>query len=292
VVRHEIMVTAAHQTFDLALPAEPLGFRFDEGGWLLGTITTDQTPAELALIARHDLDFTARWWALRQLDKSTDPAARDARHLVALNDANPHMRSEALRQLGSDASSESMTIVRSALEDPVGEVRASAIGALAHLDSGAVQATAVALIEHDPSAIVQVSALQVYDPAIATQGTALLVDRLRHGRSLAIRQVAAQRLLTRPDAAGLDAIEAATDPQETRNMRTTALDLLVRWPDKSRAIAVATRSLTDGDPLFAADAARQLGAIGGEAGRASLRSALAAETRVTVRAALTAALAK
>jgi hypothetical protein len=37
-------------------------------------------------------------------------------------------------------------------------------------------------------------------------------------------------------------------------------------------------------------AARRLGAIGGEAGRASLRAALATERRVTVRAALTAAL--
>lgn len=58
-----------------------------------------------------------------------------------------------------------------------------------------------------------------------------------------------------------------------------------------RAIAVATRSLTDGDPLFAVAAARRLGAIGGEPGRASLQAALATERRVTVRAALTAAVA-
>lgn len=290
VVRREIMVNTQHQTFDLPMPAEPLSFRFDEGGWLLGTVTTDQTPAELAALARHDLDFTARWWALRALDKSTDPAARDARRLISLNEHNQHLRGEAVRQLGDDASADALSLIRAALSDPAGEVRASAIAALAHRDNGGAQATAVDLIEHDPSAVVQMTAIQVYDPALAAPGTALLVDRLRHGRSLAIRTVAAQRLARTPDAAGLDALEAATDPSETRQMRTTALAILAGWPDRSRAIAVATRSLTDGDPLFAVAAARRLGAIGGEAGRASLRAALATERRVTVRAALTAAL--
>jgi aminopeptidase N len=290
VVRHEIMVDRRHQTFDLALPSAPITFRFDEGGWLLGTVTTDQTPAELATLARHDLDFTARYWALRQLEASTDTAAREARRLVALNDENEHMRAAAVRQLGNDASAEALSIVRSALVDPSNVVRAVAIESLARRDTAAAQAIAVALIEHDPSAVVQVTALGIYDPSIAPEGSALLVDRVLHGRSLAIRTVAAQRLLKKPDAAGAAAIEAATDPREPREMRTRALAILAQWPDKTRAIAVATRSLSDGDPLFAATAARQLGAIGGDSGRGALQVALATELRVTVRAALTAAL--
>ena len=291
VVRHEIMVDRQHQTFDIALPAAPISFRFDEGGWLLGTVSTDQTPSELAALARHDLDFTARYWALRQLMSSTDTAARDARQLIALNDESSHMRAEAVGQLGADASPPARSIVRSALADPSSEVRATAIGALARSDTAAVQATAVDLIEHDPSAFVQVAALRVYDPTLAPSGTALLVDRVLHGRTHAMRSTAAERLLRKPDAAGAAALEAATRPEETRDLRTTALRILARWPDNSHAIAVATRSLADGDPLFAEAAARQLGAIGGDAGRATLQSALEKEQRVTVRAAITAALA-
>jgi hypothetical protein len=54
---------------------------------------------------------------------------------------------------------------------------------------------------------------------------------------------------------------------------------------------VATRYLDDGDPLFASDAVRTLARIGGDAGRATLTAAMARETRVTVRAAITEALA-
>ena len=291
VVRHDIMVDARHQTFDLRLPDAPQSFRFDEGGWLLGTVTTDQTVDELAALARHDLDFTARYWALTQLDSSTSPVAREARRLIALNDPNQHMRGEAIRQLGYDASPLARELVRAALQDPSGGVRASAVQALARRDSAGAQATIVALAANDPSAVTQIAAISVYDPRVAPEGTALLVDRLRNGGALSLRSTAAQRLLLRPDAAGLDALEAATNAVEPRELRTQALGILARWPDRARAIAVASRSLTDGDPLFAVAAARQLGAIGGDAGRATLQQALGREQRVTVRAAITQALA-
>jgi aminopeptidase N len=292
VVRHEIMVDRQHQSFDVALPADPITFRFDDGGWLLGTVTTDQTPAELAALASHDLDFTARYWALRQLAKSTDSSARGARRLIALNDENAHMRAEAVTQLGADGSPEAARLIRSALVDPASSVRGAAILALGKRDSVSAQSIAVSLIQHDPNAQVQILALNVYNPAIAPEGTALLVERVLHGRSLGIRLTAASRLALKPDADGLDALEAATNPRETRDLRTFALGILARWPDKSRAIAVASRSLTDGDPLFASTAATRLGAIGGDAGRKTLEEALANERRVTVRAAITQATAR
>ena len=291
VVRREIMVTERHQTFDLVLPGEPISFRFDDGGWLLGTVATDQTPAELAALARHDLDFTARYWALGALDKLTDTVARDARRLIALNDENAHMRALALRQLAADASPESRSIARSALADPSGEVRATGITSLAHQDSVGAQAIALSLIEHDPSAFVKAAAIGVYDPSVAPQGTAPLIDRLKHGGWLYVRDAAAERLARKPDAAGLDALEAATNAREPRGIRTSVLRLLSQLPDKARAVAIATSALTDEDPLFASSAASTLGRIGGAAGRAALQAALAKEQRVTVRAALTAALA-
>lgn len=290
VIRREIVVTAPHQTFDLALPSDPLTFRFDEGGWLLGTVTTDQSPAELATLARHDLDFTARWWALGQLATAADTAARDARRLIALNDESSHLRAEAVRQLAHDSSAESQTIVRAALRDASSDVRAAAIGSVAARDSVGAQPLAVSLIAHDPSAAVQAAALDVYDPAIASEGTALLIDRLTHGGPLDVRGAAARRLVRRPDAAGLAALEAATRPEEPRALRVAALRLLAAWPDRAGAIAVATRALTDADPLFASAAARELGVIGGESGRTALEAARAHESRVTVRAAMAAAL--
>ena len=292
VVRHQIMVDRQHQTFDLALPAAPITFRFDEGGWLLGTVTTDQTPAELAELAKHDVDFTARYWALRQLASSTDTAAVGARRLIALNEHSEHLRAEAVRQLGGDASAESRSILRSALQDPSSDVRQMALRGVVRADSVVAQSTVVDLLEHDPSALVKAVALSLYDPNTAPQGSALLVEWLQHGVTLTIRSSAAQSLLKKPDAAGAAALEAATLPVETRNLRMTALQLLTKWPDKATAIAVATRYLNDGDPLFAVAAAQQLGTIGGDAGRASLQAALQSEQRVTVRAAITEALAK
>jgi hypothetical protein len=291
VVRHQIMVDRQHQTFEIALPAAPASFRFDEGGWLLGTVTTDQTPAELAELAKHDLDFTARVWALRQLASSSDSAAVSARRLIALTEHNEHLRAEAVRQLGGDSSAESRSVERSALEDPSGEVRSAALRGVVRADSVAGQATVVDMIEHDPSALVQVAGLGLYNPNVSPRGTALLVDHLRQGATHAIRNTAAQALLKKPDAAGAAALEAATQPVETRDLRTIALQVLARWPDKATAIAVATRYLHDGDPLFAVAAAHQLGAIGGDAGRAALQAALQSEQRVTVRAAINEALA-
>ena len=290
VVRHDVMMTKQDQHFVLRLPGAPITFRFDEGGWLLGTVSTDQTPQELSEFAKHDLDLSARWWALATLDSSNAAPARDTRRFVALNEHVPELRAEAIRQIGTHDATASRDIVQASLRDPSSLVRGAAIRALAAGDTAAVQATAVAMIMTDPSYAAQDAALSVYDPAIAPQGTALLVDRIARGGALEVRVRAAARLLRKPDAAGLDALESMTDVQEPRQVRTIALTLLSRWPDKSGAIAVATKYLSDGDPIFASAAATTLGRIGGDAGRATLQRALASETRVTVKAAMTKAL--
>jgi hypothetical protein len=103
-----------------------------------------------------------------------------------------------------------------------------------------------------------------------------------------VRLTAAGRLSLKPDAAGLDALEGLVRTEEPRNARERALGLLSQWPSGTeRAITVATRYLSDGDPLFASDAVRTLARIGGDAGKATLTAALATEKRVTVRATIT-----
>ncbi|HEV8125918.1 MAG TPA: M1 family aminopeptidase [Gemmatimonadales bacterium] len=291
VVRRDIMVTEQGQRFDLPLPAAPVTFRFDEGGWLLGTVTTDQSVAELAELARHDVEFRARYWALTQLAQSTDSTARAARQFIVLNDPSDHMRQEALHQLSSGSDSTSWTIVMSALADPSDIVRGEAIHAIGRRDSAAAQPIAVDLIRHDRSFYVQGHALDVYNPSLASEGTALLVELTKHGGSLGVRLTAAGRLHLKPDAAGADALEAMTAVDEPRTVRQVGLGLLGQWPDKTRAIAVATKYLNDGDPLFAVSAVGTLSQAGGDAGKAVLRQAMARETRVTVRAAMQQALA-
>ena len=290
VVRLEIMVTEQGQRFPLALPGTPLRFRFDEGGWLLGTVTTDQTVEELADQARHDLEFRARYWALTQLDKKPDSAAVEARRFLALSDASEHMRQEAIRQLSADPNPVSRSIVMAGLADPSDLVRGQAIGSIGRMDSAGAQKAAVDLIQHDRSFYVQQQALNIYDPSIAAEGTSLLMDRVKNGGSLGVRLTAAGRLLKKPDAEGAAAVEALTATAEPRNGRQTAINILSMWPDKARATAVATRFLNDGDPLFAVTAVGILARVGGEAGKTTLRQALAGETRVTVRAAIQQAL--
>jgi aminopeptidase N len=290
VVRHEIMVTKQDQRFTIALPEAPITFRFDEGGWLLGTVKTDQSAEELSELAKHDLDLAGRWWALSALDSSSAPVARDARRFISLNEPVAELRAEAVRQLGKHDSKTSRDLLSAALGDPSSLVRGQAIRSLAIGDTAQVQAEAEHLITTDPSFYVQQAALAVYDPAVAPQGTALLVDRAAHGGSLGVRLTAAQRLARKPDAAGLDALQAMTDEKEPREVRTFALSLLANWPEKSRAVTVSTRYLDDGDPLFASAAAETLGKIGGDAGKATLRKAEASESRVTVKAAIVKAL--
>jgi aminopeptidase N len=290
VVRREIMVTEQDQRFALALPGTPITFRFDEGGWLLGTVHTDQTPEELAELAKHDLEFAARYWALAALDSSTSEAALDARRFIALNDPSPDQRQEALRQLGRYNADAGLDLILAGLGDPDGLVRGRAIRSLARRDTAAAQAEAVRLITTDPSFYVQAAALSVYDPARAPEGSALLIDRIRHGGAFSVRTGAAERLALKPDAAGVAALESMTAVEEPRDVRTEALALLAAWPDRSHALAVATASLADGDPLFASDAAQTLAQIGGEAGKATLRQRALAEKRVTVKAAIQRAL--
>ena len=83
VVRQQIMISKQRDTFAIPLPDAPLSVRFDEGGWLLGQVTGDQTTAELATMAEHDLEFAARFWALQQLAGSHDSAAVSAPHAAS-----------------------------------------------------------------------------------------------------------------------------------------------------------------------------------------------------------------
>jgi len=291
VVRDSVMVLAEKsQTFDMRLPSAPLSFRFDEGGWLLGTVHTDQTPDELAHMAEHDLDTSARNWALRALAPSQDTAAVDARRFIVLNERMPQLRVEALQQMVHDSTPRAVMIVRSALRDPDASVRSQALARLASLDPAGVADTAFAMYHQDISSATRATALRVYATLAGASALSTVIEASGPAHTLAVRGTAASLLPRMHTPAAEDALERLTDPMEVRELRMAALRGLFASADTARAIAVATRGLTDYDPLYAGAAVRALGQLGTPEAKAALRTALRTETRVHVKAAIEQAL--
>jgi HEAT repeat protein len=291
VVRDSVMVLAEKsQTFDMRLPSAPLSFRFDEGGWLLGSVHTDQTPAELAHMAEHDLDTSARNWALYALASSQDTAAVDARRFIVLNERMPQLRAEALRQMAHDSTPQAITIVRSALRDPDASVRSEALLRLASLDSTGVADTALAMYHEDISSAARATALGVYGGLMGAKALGTVIAASGPSHTLRVRMTAAALLPRMHAPSAVDALEQLTDPVEVRELRMSALRGLFASGDTTRAIAVATRGLKDYDPLYSQAAVRALGQLGTPAAKAALETALKTETRVHVKAAIEQAL--
>jgi aminopeptidase N len=290
VVRREIMVSRQTETFQLSLPQAPLSFRFDEGGWLLGTVTTDQTAAELSAMAMHDLEYAARNWALHALDGSTDPAADSARRFIVLNEREATLRQVALAQLAQRRDAADLPLIRAALRDPASGVRGGAIEAWAALDTAGARPAARELLEHDPNTSVQARSIAVLDPADA-EILDLLLARTAPGWPAGLRLSSASRIRNQPDPRVVPALIAMIAPSESRDVRQASLRYLSRRDDKAPAIATATNYLGDPDPIFAVIAVQTLARIGGPAGTATLQQRLPAERRVTVADAIRQALA-
>ena len=284
VVRQQIMISKQRDTFAIALPGAPLSVRFDEGGWLLGEVTSDMSSGELAAMAEHDLDFAGRHWALRDLAPFQDSAAVAARRFVVLNEHNADLRAAALREMTHDSTPQGEDVVRSALRDPDSGVRYQALRTLEALDAAAARAAARGIFDADPNNTVRAVALGVMGRAGAAD-VPLLVATTRPGLPLDLRITAASVLARTHASEAGPTLEALTAASEDRSMRYSALNLLAQ-ADTERAAAVAGRYLDDPDPLFAQGAVSVLGRIGGAAGRARLQAALASETRVRVRAAI------
>jgi aminopeptidase N len=285
VVRQQIMVSKPSETFALALPSEPLSFRFDEGGWLLGTVKGDLSGAELAQMAAHDLDVRGRDWALRQLSTTHDSVAQAARRFVVLSEHQAELRQLALEAMGSDSSDATRAVLRSALRDPDGSARGAALNALAALDPAAAVTAASGVYASDPSDAARQSALGVIARAKGAEALDLLVGAAAPDQPLGLRFTAAGYLRTIHDPRALDALERLTASSEDRNIRTSGLGALA-GVDSARATAVALRLIADPDPLFASAAVRIAARVGGAAARARLQQALAQEKRVSVRLAI------
>jgi aminopeptidase N len=286
VVRTQLMISQRREAFRIPLPGAPLSVRFDEGGWLLGQVTSDMTPAELAAMAKHDLDVSARYWALEQLQGSVDTAAVAARRFIVLNEHEAALRRTALQQMAQDTGVEGVAVVRSALRDPDSGVGARALTTLAGLDSAAARAAAGTMATTDPNTSVRAAALRVL-PRLA--GAAALPDLLAAASDsspLTLRFAAGVGLARFHTEAAVAALERFTAPSEDRNMRQGALSLMVQQGDTARVVALATRYLDDPDALFAAYAVGVLARVGGAPAHALLLQRYDGEKRVRVKAAL------
>jgi aminopeptidase N len=290
IVRREIMVSKTKESFPLLLPGAPMAFRFDEGGWLLGTVITDQSPQELSDMARHDPEFAARNWALQQIDGSSDSVATATREFVVLNERSPWLRMVALQQLARHPYSGAEALARSALRDPAGQVREAAIQLIAAVDSAGAGPLAEAMYRHDPSLRARIAGLQVYAAAGGAAALPLLAEAADSAGPNALRQAAAQSLGELRDPKAGEPLERMAMPNEPRSLREAALDALAAQGDSARAVTVARRYLEDDDPLFAVAAVKALAKVGGREGQALLRRDQSRERRVTVLTAIRAAL--
>jgi len=286
VVRQQVMIAKQADTFAIPLPSAPLSVRFDEGGWLLGEVKSDQTPAELADMAEHDLDVSARYWALEQLAGSADTAAVDARHFIALNEHEAQLRRMALGQMRGDRSLDGLAIARSALRDPDADVRAEALQTLTTIDSAAAHTAAGPMARFDPNTGVRAVALRVEARLAGDAALPDLLAAVGPGSGGNLRFSAAVGLVRFRTPEAVDALARATDPSEERAVREGALNLMVQQGDTARVVALATRYLDDPDPLFAADAVSVLARIGGGAARTLLFERYAHEARPRVKDAI------
>jgi len=290
VVRHEITVSRKSETFAIRLPGPPLSFRFDEGGWLLGTVHTDQTSAELADMAAHDLDASARLWALQALQSSTDSTAAAARRLIVLNEHEAQLRATALGQLARDKTPEATAVVRAALRDPDGGARSRALAIMADRSPEETTPVALAMYRSDPSPGVRAAAVGVYGRLGGDAAVPTLIEATTAGHPEEIRATAAFTLARTHDPRGMEALARLTDPSESRGLRQTGLASVAEAGDTALTITLATRALTDYDPLFASAAVRVLGRLGTPEARAALKAAEGSETRVHVKDAIERAL--
>jgi aminopeptidase N len=289
VVRREILVSRRREVFVISLPTAPQSVRFDEGGWLLGTVTGDLTHGELAAMAEHDLDFAARNWALQQLANVIDTAATAARRVIVLSEHDPWLRRAALKQLEHDSTAASLAVVRSALRDPESAVRAQALATLDSLDGPEAKTSAQAMVASDPSSTVRAEALAVYSHGAGIEALPALADAAAAGRPLPLRFAATRALARLHDPRAAGALDQLTASNEPRDLRIAGLRALVQ-SDPPRAVRVAVRALGDYDPLFAVAAAEALGRMPASDAREGLEAAERTETRSTVRAAIARAL--
>jgi aminopeptidase N len=286
VVRQQVMVKHQTDTFAIVLPSEPLSFRFDEGGWLLGTVAGDQSVAELADMAKHDLDIRGRRWALGQLEGNGDSLAVQARRVIALNDHTEWLREAATRMMTRDSNPQSKGVVTAALRDPEPQVRMQALQTLTSLDSAAGLAAATTLYTTDPNDDMRGVSLAVIAAAKGKDALPVLLAAVGPDQTANMRFTAMNFLSHIRAPQSEDALERNTATTEDRFIRQSGLQSLAATGDSARATAVALRLIGDYDPLFAVTAVRVVGQVGGEAGKAKLREALKKETRVFVRLAM------
>ena len=286
VVRQDIAVYKQSETFNIALPSEPFSFRFDEGGWLLGTVQGDLSVVELAQMAEHDLDVRGRQWALQQLAPDHDSTAAAARRFVVLNEHRAELRTLALGTMTHDSSDATHAVVLAALRDADGPTRATALTTLSALDPATAVAISPGLFATDPSNAVRGAALATI--ARIKRGGRARAPGAGRGDGSA-RGDPPHRGELSAKAPGLKSgrrVGASHDAERGAGLRTAALDALAASGDSARATRLALRLIADPDPLFARAAVVDAGKVGGAQARAALAAALPKETRVFVRIAM------
>jgi aminopeptidase N len=183
-----VQIEEAQQRFYFPLPRKPLAVRFDQGGWLLKTLSFGRPAELLRYQLTHDADVLGRIEAAEELGKLGDPKSVDA-------------------------------LAAALLVDPFWGVRAEIAAALGKLHSGrALDALLAGLeqAEHPRARQAIVAALGSFrapeQPELAERAAAVLTAKLREGDPSYFVEAASASALgrTRTDGA-FDALVAALD---------------------------------------------------------------------------------
>jgi aminopeptidase N len=161
-VTQRVELNAREQTIVIpGVKTAPTMVVFDDGNYLLKSLTFEQPTAWLATQLRRDADLWNRQWVIGQLaHRPTDAAAA-----AALADAAAHAdyfltRQQAVEALGGFPAAAALPAVEAALQDTSAAVRSAAVEALGALGGPRAVTLAQGASQHDSSYDVQAAALR------------------------------------------------------------------------------------------------------------------------------------
>lgn len=251
--RVRLHVERAHETFVIALAAQPALIRIDPGAYLLCTLTYALGTERHAAILRGDPSPVARIRAARALAKDPARAAHDALAEALRNEPFWGVAVEIATELGSTRTDGARAALLVALAHPHPKVRRAVADALGTYREAEV-ATALSNVRSDPSYFVVGAALK----ALGKTRDARAFDALRAALSEpswneVIAAGAASGLAELADPRALEPLVAASRPDRPEPLRRAAVGALARLGtlvDAVRTAAVDALERALDDPSY------------------------------------------
>ncbi|HEX9037684.1 MAG TPA: M1 family metallopeptidase [Ktedonobacterales bacterium] len=112
-----VVVDQADQTFYIPLARRPFGVRFDYGGWLLKTLSFEQSPEAQRFLLRRDPDVNGRIEAAEALGEKGDPVSVDALEAALFSEPFYGVRRAIARAIAKRKSARALEILLRAVKE-------------------------------------------------------------------------------------------------------------------------------------------------------------------------------